>query len=730
MKSLFDTASPEISVILPTLRPEKAWKCIENIASSSEGINYEVVVVSPLNMRDLLVGCKGYQRIIFVLEKNKEGSCKANTLGYENATGKYIFALADDHRLGQDCLKNLLEFMRPHDHERFLAGARCYGVYGAAPECKTYGFYYAFNPCIQKNVVKHVGGFYDPYYKSYYGDPDLSMRVWHSGGKVELCPDAWVEFHNEFDDVDFESHDDYAERDFNAFFKRWHPIYGHLVNSNNEKDINIGNKYTFPGIPPEKCTRLIVFLRKKDWSALKKELDSENNILLNRDNLFYVLEDILKHLDWIFIPIDIQQDLSKWLIKQLITQTSFEESETLILFESQNRSSNSYESSNIILAKIAIFLLVKSTLKRDPEIIVENYKGINIIYSSQKYYAWPSLYGGFSIREFKKMADNIITFCKPEIYQVIMKIDESTEGSFLNWQKIREIEDFISSSKFDLLPNVQNSRLILENLPDEICLKLMFCLRFQDWNGIESLLNNLKETFFIRNHIAFVYYEILRNINQIPSHIVLLLSQWLWNELYFSSISVQNMTEEQDHSNVRLVVHGYRHYNIVYNKGLYYGWPLSAGGFSLEGYMNGIASEAVVGKSPLEVKRLIDGNSALLTHEDEQPLDWITIQQDEAVITSCETNDDLDNDIRLVVHGYRRYNFVYCKGLYYGWPWPAGRFSLMRYLNGFDRAAVAGILIMDVKTLIDQKLGPPTAEEENQHDWIAIQQMEAANFTI
>lgn len=724
MPLLFENKSadkPDISVILPSLRPEKARKCIDSIAETSEGVNYEVVVVSPLNMSELLLGCQGYHRIKFVHEEKKEGSCKANTLGYENAAGKYVFAMADDQRLGQDCLKNLIGFMRPHDQEIFLAGARCCGVYGAAPECKTYGFYYAFNPCIRRDLVQPVGGFYDPYYKSYYGDPDLSMRVWHHGGRVELCPDAWVEFHNEFDDLDFESHDDYAERDFKAFFERWHPIYGHLVKSSNEMDINVGNKYAFPGIPPEKCTRLIVFLRKRDWAALKNELESEHNFRLNRDHLFYVFEDMLKHLDWIFIPAEIQQNLAKWLIKQLLVQASFSESEADVVFiNGEVKSGIQYpfkpEPANILLAKIAMFLLVNETLKRNPVMILDNYKGISLISSSRKYYAWPCSYGGFSIQAFKEKADNF-AFCERSIYQTMMRIEELTGNhTFFAGQSVRDIEDYFTSGPFERLPNDQNTRQVFEQLPDEICLKLMFCLRLKDWAGIEYLLNNTKEkAFMMRYHISFLYGEILRKIPQIPSHIVLRLSQWLWQELYASSISVQNITEEQD-SHVRLVVPGYRDFNIVYYKGGYYGWPGSAGGFSLANYLNGIVPTAVAGKSPLEVKKLIDRNSARSTQEEENKHDWITIQQDEAVITSYEMNE-LDNDIRLVVQGYRQYNIVCCKGLYYGWPWAAGRFSLVRYLNGFDQAAVAGTSIIEVKNRIDARLGPPAAEEENQHDW-------------
>lgn len=725
MPLLFEN-SPEISVLLATLRPAKARKCIESIADTSEGVNYEVVVVSSLDMPDLLAGVKGYDRLRFVKEEKREGCNKAFSLACENAAGKYVFAIADDHRLGQDCLKNLIEFMRPHDQELFLAGARCCGLYGAAPECKTYGFYYAFNPCIRREIAKQIGGFYDPYYKSYYGDPDLSMRVWLNGGRVELCPDAWVVFRNECDDLDYESHTDYAERDFQAFFKRWHPVYGHLAGSGKETDINKGNPLAFPGIPPEKCIRLIVFLRKRDWPALKSELENENNFRVTRDYLFYVLEDMLRHLDWIYIPVEVQQGLAKWLIKQILAPTLIEASQKAAVFETKYAPEDNYdtEASNIALARIAMFFLVRGTLKREPEIIIENYKGISLIYSLRKFYAWPCSYGGFSVRAFKTRTDSI-AFSESSIYQAMLNIEKLAGNTTTDWQRLRDIEDFYSTGSSARRANDENSLRVFEKLPDEICLKLLFCLNLKDWTGIERLLNKAKESeFLIRRHLSLVYGEILRESQRLPANILLMLSQWLWNKLRASSASVKNITAEQDHSNIRLLVHEYRHYDIVYYKGRYYGWPLSAGGFSPEKVTDGIASTAVLGRSPIDVKRLIDQNSGRPNRDEENQPDWVMIQQNETLITHNEVKD-LDNDIRLVVHGYRQYNIVHCKGLYYGWPWPAGRFSLMRYLNGFDRAAVAGKSVMEVKNLIDAKLGPPAVEEENQHDWQAIQQNEA-----
>lgn len=704
------TRNPDISVILPTLRPDKTRKCIERITETSDGVNYEVVVVSPLNMRELLAGCKGYDRIKFVKEDKKEGSCKANTIGYENASGKYIFAIADDHFLGQDCLKNLLKFMQLHDSEIFLAGARCYGVYGAGAEHKAYGFYYAYNPCIRRDLVDKVGGFYDPYYKCYYGDPDLAMRVWHKGGKVELCLDAWVEFHNELDCLDLESHENNAERDFNAFFKRWHPIYGHLAKSSKEEDINVDNNKAAPGVPPEKCTRIVVFLRKKDWSALKRELESKDNILLNREYLFYVFKEAMNYIA--LAPINIQQKLSEWLVDQSFTQTSFKKpSEITVMLEPRKlqKTALNINSSDLILASIAMFFLNRG-FKRDPELVVENYKGINIIYSSGKYYTWPCSFGGFSIDTFKKKSYKF-AFCVNSIYEAIAQIDELMQDTpLVDWRKVREIEEDFNFCDFNLFQNDRHNYHKFDKIPKEICLKLIVYLRFKEWTGLERELDAATEnTFIIRNHVCYVYDEALRNIYLAPPNVVLKLSQWFLTQLYTSSLYTGN--EVQKSLSDKII-------KRFSNKAA----------FSIKEAHR--LTKIILGRNPnktisndiKEILRLIGIPQHSFFYRKIIKV-WNYIQMDRKY--DSEIKDQV-TDVRLVLEGYRQYNIVHCNGLYYGWPWSAGGFTLDRYTKGIAPAAVIGKSILEVKKLIDAKLGTPTPEEENKHNWIATQQIEAA----
>lgn len=703
--------NPEISVLLPTLRPDKARKCIDSIAQTSQGVNYEMVVVSPLDMCNLLVGCQGYERLRFVREEKPEGCNKAFTTAYEHAAGKYVFAIADDHRLGQDCLKNLIEFMRPHDQEIFLAGARCYGVYGAGPESKTYGFYYAYTPCIRRDLAKQVGGFYDPHYRSYYGDPDLSMRVWHHGGKVKLCLDAWVEYHNELDNLDLEAHTNNSARDFHAFYQRWHPIYGHLTKSSQENDINICTNVVLPGIPPEKCTRLVVFLRQLDWSVLRNELASAHNIPLNPEHLFPVFKEMLIHIH--LAPTEIIQDLAEWLIQKLLAHTATLRDKDLSVEPMKPLDiSSSPNASDLYLAVITMFYL-SGGLRKELELVVDNYRGINILYGRRKFHTWPCSLGGFSLQIFDETS-NPLAFCQPTIYQALQKIDELLEGTpLVDWQTVRNIEDFFATADLEELQTNKEPHPVLEKLPSEICLQIVLSLKLKDWATIEQLLNGTSENvFIIKNYLCYVYGELFNTIKMVPPQLVLKLAQWLLGQLAVFSPNIGEVIESRG-DYIHLAVFGYRHYNIVHCGGQYFGWPWSAGGFSQVDYTNGTVPMAVAGRSITEAKKLIDEKLGSPTEAEENQHDWPAEQELETVITGHQIENQADG-IHLEVSGYRQYNIVRYKGLYFGWPWSAGEFSLQRYMDRSDLPAVVSKTVINAQRLIDIKLGLPTPEEENQ----------------
>jgi len=420
-----------ISVILPTLRADRARRCINRIAATSAGVDYEVVVVSPLDMPALLKGCRGYERVRFVQEPAKEGSCQANTLGYQQARGKYVFAIADDHLLAEGCLKSLVEFMRPHDDELFLAGARCYGLTGPGEEHTVYGLYYAYTPCIRRDRIEAIGGFYDPYYRCYWGDPDLAMRVWHHEGKAELCHDAWVEYHNAEDRLDSESHARYGERDYQAFVQRWHDRYGARVPSPKFRDINVRNPFVEPGLPPEMCTRLLVDLRRMDWPELRRELEEAPECFVTRQ---YIPETFTFAMEQSRdLSPDLRAKLADWFSLQVAGRPAA---------SPVTDPAGPTEEACRLFASVAMFLLTAPLTQDAPQLVAEGMQRYNLIRYAGQYYAWPQEFGGFDPERCRTVGVSVP--CEPLAWQLVKCLNESSPtANGPDWRKLRAVEEAI-----------------------------------------------------------------------------------------------------------------------------------------------------------------------------------------------------------------------------------------------------------------------------------------------
>ncbi|MCJ7543642.1 MAG: radical SAM protein, partial [Phycisphaerae bacterium] len=423
------TVAPHISVVLPALRAWAARRCINRIATTSGGVDYEVVVVSPLDMASLLAGCEGYERLRFVLEETQQGSCLANTLGYQNARGRYVFAIADDHLLGQDCLRNLLAFMAEHESELFLAGARCYALSGPGEEHVVYGFYYPYTPCIRRDVVEAIGGFYDPYYKCYWGDPDLAMRVWHRGGRVALCPDAWVEFHNAQDAVDAESARRYGDHDYRAFVQRWHGLHGDRAAGAGFRDINVRNRRPLSGLPPEMCTRLVAHLARWDWRALRRELRG-GRWFVTREYIPEVFDCAVfaKRL----LPQSLRRELADWFSRQVVAMAV-------------PATGGDDDRKTRLLARLAMHPMTAPAERQGVRLVAEGLTGFNIIHSDDRYYAWPQSAGGFA--PSGRWPEGAIS--APTMAEVLRQLAQAHGPADIpDWRKIQAIEEVLSREKW------------------------------------------------------------------------------------------------------------------------------------------------------------------------------------------------------------------------------------------------------------------------------------------
>ncbi len=276
---------PVVSIILPSLRPSQLTQCLGSIERYTRGVGYEVVVVSPFDI-------ESHPNVAHVKEDSPEGIYKAVALGYERARGEYIIHMPDDTRATPLWAANMIAFMRPHDNGIFEGNFRHFDARGERPEPGYYGKLFAPFLCIRRDKVDRIGGLMDCCYSSFFGDPDLSLRIWYHGGRVETCPNAWI-YHADCDDQVHKSSDSsYFLRDREVFIKRWHHIYARPGDS---KDFYashpIDNQNLSPDLPPEECAKLYVSIKRRDWKTVKKAIMSSDGDVCIYPEGFPILYD-------------------------------------------------------------------------------------------------------------------------------------------------------------------------------------------------------------------------------------------------------------------------------------------------------------------------------------------------------------------------------------------------------------------------------------------------------
>lgn len=261
---------PLISVILGSIRPSQLAQCLASIHNYTKDIDYEVVIVSPFDIEP-------HPNVVHIKEVEPKGYYKAVACGFERAKGQYIIHIADDNRATPHWAANMIAFMRPHDDEIFEGSFCHFDVRGERAEQGHYGKLIAPFICIRKDKAEQIGGLMDCYYKSFCGDPDLSLRVWHSGGRVETCPNAWV-YHHDCDDELYEiRYDKYFNHDLQAFIRRWYPIFARLDDTPLGHEQPLGEQPSFTELPPEECTKIHVSLQRRDWKAVTNILSSKDS---------------------------------------------------------------------------------------------------------------------------------------------------------------------------------------------------------------------------------------------------------------------------------------------------------------------------------------------------------------------------------------------------------------------------------------------------------------------
>lgn len=193
----------DLSIILPSIREDKREICVGEIKKYTQGIDYEIV----LNTEPI-------------------GFYQAIEQAYRRARGEYIVLLADDILPMVRWAEKMIDFMGSHEDEIFEGGFKFLNRDGPCPEHGYYGKLFTRVPFIRRKVCEEVGGFIDTAYKAFFGDADLSLRVWNAGGRVEVCPYAQLYSADIPDNQHKAMMGRYYAQDKKTFRERWDGIFG------------------------------------------------------------------------------------------------------------------------------------------------------------------------------------------------------------------------------------------------------------------------------------------------------------------------------------------------------------------------------------------------------------------------------------------------------------------------------------------------------------------------
>jgi len=211
----------EVSVIMPSLRPQLVQQRIRDYAATSADISYELVVVSPFEVKGA--------NVKHVPEGEPKGTIYATNLGYQHSSGKIIVYTSDDVRPLPHALSNMARFLKRFPAPFVSSFRMLTPDQREREQSSAYDLLYACWGALTRESIEKLGGLFDPIYRSYWADPDLSMRAWTHGGMVRVCPDAWLAFEGAEDDVKSKNMSQSHNQDMEAFLERWHKQFGNGV---------------------------------------------------------------------------------------------------------------------------------------------------------------------------------------------------------------------------------------------------------------------------------------------------------------------------------------------------------------------------------------------------------------------------------------------------------------------------------------------------------------------
>jgi len=207
----------EISILLPSLRPEMVKRRIEEFAQTNPNVDYEIIVVSPFKVEG---------KNVKWIEDRKLGSVFATNLAYYYSNSNYLMYYSDKVIPTKNCLTAMLNYVKLNV-EPFIGAFKMVRPNGQEIGAfKCYNKLYACYGCMSKKTVRLIGGFFDIYFLHSWADIDISLRCWEAGGKVEVCQNAIVKPIPLKDKVYKDHRNQTWNKDVEYFLSKWHNKLG------------------------------------------------------------------------------------------------------------------------------------------------------------------------------------------------------------------------------------------------------------------------------------------------------------------------------------------------------------------------------------------------------------------------------------------------------------------------------------------------------------------------
>jgi len=198
---------PAISVIFPTVRPDRFRGSFDSIRWAAGAVPYEVIIVADF-VKPEDVDC------VWVV-RPRMGTVDAINAAYDVAQGTHVFLFNDEATLDPHALELL------YHEAKWTPGALLTPMHLPLYRFEYYGKPFAPFPFASRDLFATIGGLLDSRYFCFYADPDLGMRAHAAGVPIRTISGAIIRHNNGNDDVKAQNVAAYMAADQATFKMRW-----------------------------------------------------------------------------------------------------------------------------------------------------------------------------------------------------------------------------------------------------------------------------------------------------------------------------------------------------------------------------------------------------------------------------------------------------------------------------------------------------------------------------